>query len=70
MEKIKEIQARLSELINHSGYSQTELSKMIGVSQQTISHYVKGNILPSLDTFAKLCEVLDADANYVLGITK
>ncbi len=70
MVMIEQIQQRLSEVIKQSGYSQTELAKRLGVRQQTISHYVKGNILPSLDTLANLCIILDISSDYILGIDK
>ncbi len=41
---------------------------MLGIKQQTVSHYVKGDNMPALDTFATLCNVLDIDSNFILGI--
>ena len=40
------------------------------MSQQSVSHYVKGDKLPALDTFANLCAVLDVDPSYILGLTE
>ncbi len=40
------------------------------MSQSTIAHYVRGDILPALDTLANLCAVLDLDANEILGINQ
>lgn len=40
----------------------------MGVSQQTVSHYVKGDKLPAPDTLANLCRISDADANDILGL--
>lgn len=65
---LKEIQQRLATAIQQSGKTQTEIAKAIGIRQQTISHYTKGDIMPSLDTFANLCAYLDLDANEILGI--
>ncbi len=67
---LQQIQARLAESIKQSGMTQTAIAKNLGVSQQTISHYVKGNKLPALDTFAKLCAVLDIDSNDILCISE
>ena len=47
--------------------SQTEIGKKLGVSQQTISHYVKGDKLPALDTFANLCKLLEIDPADILS---
>lgn len=63
---INQIRERLQEAIKHSGMTQTEIAKKIGVCQQTIAHYLHQNKLPALDTFANLCKVLDVDANYIL----
>lgn len=63
---IEQIKARLVETLKQSGVTQTELAKKLNITQSTIAHYIKGDILPSLDTFANLCRVLDVDANYIL----
>lgn len=62
------IRKRLTEAIELSGKSRTEIAKEIGVKQPVVSQYVAGKIFPSLDTFANLCEVLDVDPAYILGL--
>ena len=64
---IQQIQQNIAEAIKQSGLTQTELAKRLGVSQQTISHYVKGDKLPALDTFANLCVTLDVDPSEILS---
>ena len=66
---LQKIHQRLAEELKQSGLSQTEIGTRIGVSQQTISHYLKGDKMPALDTFANLCAALDADPAYILGLT-
>ena len=63
---IQQIQQNIAEAIKQCGLTQTELAKRLGVSQQTISHYVKGDKLPALDTFANLCVALDVDPTEIL----
>ena len=63
---LADIQKQLSDAIIKSGQSQTALAKKLGVSQQTISHYVKGDKMPALDTFANLCILLDIDPADIL----
>ena len=63
---IFQIQAKIAEAIKLSGMTQSQIAQKIGVSQQTVSHYLKGDKMPSLDTLANLCEVLDLDANDIL----
>ncbi len=64
---IEQIRKRLAEAIKESGLSQTELAKKLGISQPTVANYLRGKILPALDTFANLCIILDIDANDILG---
>ena len=62
------IKRRLSEEIKNSGLSTIEIAKRVGVSPEMITQYKTTKKLPKLDTFAQLCEVLNADANYILGL--
>ena len=55
---LEQIREKLIEAIKQSGLSQKEIGKKINVSQQTISCYLNGLKLPSLDTFANLCPAL------------
>ena len=66
--ELKEIQKRLRECIAASGIPQKEIAKAIGVSAQTVTTSMKQEIFPALDTFARLCAVLDVSSDYVLGI--
>ena len=66
--ELTDIQLRLRECIRRSGITQKELANKIGVSAQTVSKYMKADVFPALDTFAKLCSALDVSANYVLGL--
>jgi len=68
MYTLEKIQKEISTAIKQSGLSQTEISKRMGVSQQIISSYVNCKKLPSLDTFAILCDILDLDSNEILGL--
>lgn len=65
---LKSIQIRLREIIKDSQYTQRDIAKAIGVSAQTVSKYMKKNIFPALDTLAKLCNLLEVSADYVLGL--
>lgn len=65
---LQQIHTKLAEVIKQSGYTQTELAQKLQVSQQTVSHYLKGDKMPSLDTLANLCVILDIDANDILCV--
>lgn len=43
------------------GYSQTEISKLTGVSRQTISNWETGKMLPKLQNLKRICEILKID---------
>lgn len=62
------IKKRLSEELKNSGLTTIEIARRIGVSPEMITQYSTTKKLPKLDTFAKLCEELDLDANYILGL--
>lgn len=62
------IKERIKEAIQQSGITQTELSKMLSVSASCVAHYVKGDILPSLETFTDLCVILEVEPAYILGL--
>ena len=66
--ELKDIQRRLRESIARNGLQQKELARRVGVTAQTVSKYMKKDIFPALDTFAKLCAVLDVRSDYILGI--
>ena len=63
---LEKIQTRIIAAIQQSKMSQAKIAAAIGVSQQSVSRYVNGKKLPALDTLAKLCKLLDLDANYIL----
>lgn len=65
---ITQIHQKLAEALRCSGLTQTEVARRLGVTQQSISHYIKGDKMPSLDTLANLCVILDLDANEILCI--
>lgn len=62
-----EIQKRLANAIKTCGLSQTKIAKELNISQSAIAHYIKGDIMPALDTFANLCVVIDIDPADILG---
>ena len=63
-----QIRANLIEAINHSHLKQSEIAKKVGIIQQSVSQYISGRAMPTLETFANLCVALDLDANEILGI--
>jgi transcriptional regulator with XRE-family HTH domain len=70
MVTIEKIRKRIVRAIAKSGMTQIKLARLLGVSQSLISHYLHGNKMPALDTFANLCKILDVDANDILCINE
>lgn len=56
----------LRQLRRSKNLSQTELAKLLGVDQRTISSWEVGICEPSLTVLAKLCEIFDEDFNDIL----
>lgn len=50
-------------------YSQEDLAKILNISQNTISRYENGGRKLPPDTIAKLCEVFNCSADYLLGLS-
>ncbi len=65
---LEQIQQNLSRAITESTLTQKEIANKIGVKHNQITYYKQGKKMPALDTFAKLCQVLDLDTNEILGI--
>ncbi len=63
---IEKIRNNLIDAIKRCGKTQTEIAKLIGVGQQTVSEYLHGKSMPALDTFANLCVALDVDPADIL----
>ena len=59
--RLNQISQKISEAIKTSGFTQTHLASLLGISQQVVSTYINGKKRPALDTFANLCKVLDLD---------
>ncbi|MDE7373030.1 MAG: helix-turn-helix domain-containing protein [Clostridia bacterium] len=64
----EQIRANLIDAIKHSHITQSEIAQKVGIIQQSVSQYISGRAMPTLETFANLCVALDLDANEILGI--
>ena len=62
------IKQRLIDAINFSGMTKTEIAKKVGITSATISDYIHKNTMPSLETFALICDVIDVSADEILGL--
>lgn len=60
---------RLKAVRKSKHLTQLDLSKRLEVSKGTVSAYEQGLSYPSLETFSKICDILDTSADYLLGIS-
>lgn len=54
--------------IKNSGLTYSYIAKECGISVVMFSQYKNLHKLPSLETFAKLCEVIGTSADCILGL--
>lgn len=57
---------RLSQAVKDSGMTCIEISKHIERERKSIHLYMRGEVQPDICTLAKLCEVLNVSADYLL----
>lgn len=61
---------RIRQVRKVKGWSQSELAKKCGVSMSFLGHIERGTRIMSMETFASICEALDAGADELLwGVT-
>jgi len=61
---------RLKELRVSHGLSQKQLAKIVGVSQQTISEYEKGNIYPNMYNVISIADFFKISIDELIGRAK
>ncbi len=57
---------RIRQVRKAKGWSQDELAKKCGISMSFLGHIERGTRIMSMETFANICEALDADADELL----
>lgn len=71
---MSELEQRIKENLKReillSGKTKSSIARELGISKPTLSQYLSGRIMPSLTTFAKLCEVIDCSADDILELKK
>lgn len=68
LSKDEQIRKRFIEAIKYSGMTNTAIAKQANISVSMLTDYKNKGKLPSLGTFASICEIIDADANEILGL--
>lgn len=60
---------RLKELREDKKLSQTQLAKLTGISQPTITRWENGERVPNIDSIIILCNFFVISADYLIGLT-
>lgn len=60
------IQSRLKEAIKLSGLTESVIAEKLEIPYQSYYDIIYGHQMPTLDIIANLCNILNADANYIL----
>ena len=59
---------RIAEAIKSSGLSQKEIAEKLNISESNITNWKNGENLPSVEVLFNLCKLLNASADYLLGL--
>jgi transcriptional regulator with XRE-family HTH domain len=60
------IHSKIKELRNSNGWKQRDLAEKIGTDSRMISLYESGKSIPSAEVIAKIAEVFNVTADYIL----
>ena len=66
----KEIGIKINTLLALQNKKQKDLAKEIGVSDNTISYFAKGERAPNLEQIIKMSKIFNVSADYLLGLEK
>ena len=58
---------RISNLLTQQGLSQRELADKVGVTEVSMSRYIKGDRIPKGPIIANIAKVLHTTSDYLLG---
>ncbi len=65
----KIFQKRFIDIINETDYKRAELSKLIPISQSSLSNALSYGIIPSVKTLIRVADFFDISINFLLGKT-
>ncbi len=60
---------RLKELREEKKLSQTQLAKLTGISQPSITRWENGERVPNIDSIIILCNFFVVSSDYLIGLT-
>ena len=62
----KEFARRLKKMAVRKGYCMRDVAEKLGVSENTMSHYMTGKTIPGAYTVKRLSEILDCSVQYLV----
>ncbi|GAB2026919.1 helix-turn-helix domain-containing protein [Lactovum odontotermitis] len=60
---------KLRAMRKNKGWTQAQLAKRLQLVTGTISAYETGQKYPSIEVFVSICQLFDASADYLLGLS-
>ena len=57
---------KVHELMKKKGVNQKQLSKLSGITESSISRYLKGEIVPRMDVIVNVAKALQVETDYFL----
>ena len=60
---------RIAELRERRGWTQEDLSRSIGITRASLSHYEKNRRKPDFEILSKLADKFDVSIDYLIGRT-
>ena len=64
---MEEFGKRLKYALEKRGMYKYELADKVFVSDTCIGKYIKGKTFPQIETFIRICDVLNVSADWLLG---
>lgn len=64
-----QIGQRIATLRDRMGWTQDQLSKLLGISRAALSHYEKNRREPDFKTLTKLADIFHVSIDYLIGRT-
>ena len=64
----KDFGGRVLQLLEQQGISQREIAGILGITEATMSRYIRGDRDPKPETIANIATILKTTSDYLLGI--
>ncbi|ANY74553.1 Transcriptional regulator [Paenibacillus lactis] len=59
--------SRIAKLREQKGWTQEELSELIGISRASLSHYEQNRRKPNLETLTRLADIFETTIDKIIG---